>query len=58
MTQKEQNATEELIKGMSDEEMKIVVKCIPDTTLWQELIDRYYSRSHLGTAIKNLAKDI
>ena len=58
MTQKEQNATEELIKGMSDEELDIVVKCIPDAKIIEELISRFYSRAHLGTAIKNLAKDI
>ena len=41
MSPMEQKELTDIVSGMSSEELRIVATQIPDTILWNELIDRY-----------------
>lgn len=54
MSDKEKQLTEELVKGMREEELKIVLENIPDDILWRELKERFDSRSKIVSGLNRL----
>lgn len=53
MTDKETKAIKTMIKGLNNEELKIVLRAIPDNALWEELKSRYEQNLDI---IKNMRR--
>lgn len=54
MSEKEKQITEDYIKALSAEELDVVVKCLPDRFLWNELLGRYEANLKIVKGLESL----
>lgn len=54
MSEKEKQITEDYIKALSAEELDVVVKCLPDRVLWNELFNRYEANRKIVNGLECL----